>query len=360
MKRNREVKALLDRGQARCVAVSPLARNTFGQSAIQLAAVEIAKAIATEFRTDLRDHIISLDLAGSTIVRHYVAARPQCPSCGRKKLRDPRRAPVPIALAAGTKLVMTSGGYRTVSSRATVARFRKHVSPLTGVVSRLERIDVDLPLNTNYYAGHNFSAPAESVDELRAGLSGGSFGKGSTAEQGEASALMEAIERYSGILPGRRDPGDATVHRFPAGRCHSSQRRPAVQRRAIPGRPGAGRPRGNADAGAVRSIGRNRMVAGLVAARRTLQISSDQPVVFLLPRRPHHRPGPRGFQRLRRRQHARGSDRPGIPGAGGTGFICDLVVQSIAARGGGPRPAATIPTSAICTSSSPKPDAGSG
>ena len=127
----------------------------------QLAAVEIAKAIATDFRTELRDHIISLDLLGSTIVKHYVAARPQCPSCGRKKLRDPSRAPVPVELGAGgSKLVMTSGGYRTVSPRATVARFRKHVSPLTGVVSRLERIEADLPLNTNYYAAHNFSAPA--------------------------------------------------------------------------------------------------------------------------------------------------------------------------------------------------------
>jgi len=202
MKRNREVKAFLDRRSARRVAVSPLVRDTFGRSAIQLAAVEIAKAIATDFRTDLRDHIISLDLLGSTIVKHPIAARPQCPSCGRKKLRDPRRAPVPIELAAGGKLVATSGGYRSVSSRATVARFRKHVSPLTGVVSRLERIEVDLPLNTNYYAAHNFSAPAETVDELRAGMRGGSFGKGSTAEQGEASALMEAIERYSGIFQG--------------------------------------------------------------------------------------------------------------------------------------------------------------
>src|ERR1700731_4443500 len=98
MKRNREVKALLDRRQARWLTVSPLARHTFGQSAIQLAAVEIAKAIATDFRTELSDHIISLDLLGSTIVKHYVAARPQCPSCGRKKLRDPRRAPVPVEL----------------------------------------------------------------------------------------------------------------------------------------------------------------------------------------------------------------------------------------------------------------------
>jgi len=203
MKRNREVRAFLDRGQARCLAVSPLSRHTLGQNGIQLAAVEIAKAIATDFRTELRDHIVSLDLLGSTIVKHYVAARPQCPSCGRKKLRDPSRTPVPVELGAGSKLVMTSGGYRTVSPAATVTRFRKHVSPLTGVISRLERIEADLPLNTNYYATHNFSVPAATANELRAGLSGGgSAGKGSTAEQGEASALMEAIERYSGIYQG--------------------------------------------------------------------------------------------------------------------------------------------------------------
>jgi oxazoline/thiazoline synthase len=150
----------------------------------------------------LCDHIISLDLSGSTIVKHYVATRPQCPACGRKELRDPCRAPVPVELAAAAKLIVTSGGYRTVSPRATIARYRKHVSPLTGVVSRLERIEANLPLNTTYYAAHNFSAPASTVNELRAGLSGGSFGKGSTAEQGEASALMEAIERYSGIFQG--------------------------------------------------------------------------------------------------------------------------------------------------------------
>ena len=202
MLRNREIKGFLERRSARRVVLSPLARNTLGQGGIQLAAIEIAKAIATDFRTDLGNHIISLDLSGPTIVKHYVAQRPQCPSCGRKQLRDPRRAPVPVELGLGAKLVMTSGGYRTISSRATVACFRKHVSPLTGVVSRLERIEADLPLNTNYHATHNFSGPAATVDELRAGLSGGSFGKGSTAEQGEASALMEAIERYSGIFQG--------------------------------------------------------------------------------------------------------------------------------------------------------------
>jgi ribosomal protein S12 methylthiotransferase accessory factor len=200
MIRNREVKGFLDRAGAHPVAVSPLATGMLGQGGIQVAAVEIAKAVATGFRTDLRDHIVSLDLAGSTIARHYVARRPQCPTCGSSKLRDPRRKPQPIELSGGTRLVMTSGGYRSVSSRTTVARNRKHVSPLTGVVTRLERIEADLPMNTNWFAQHNFSAPAQNVNELRAGLTGGSFGKGSTVEQAEASALMEAIERYSGIF----------------------------------------------------------------------------------------------------------------------------------------------------------------
>jgi ribosomal protein S12 methylthiotransferase accessory factor len=202
MIRNREIKGFLERGPARPVAVSPLARNVFGQNAIQFTAVEIGKAIASGFRTDLRDHIASFDLMGATIAKHYVSRRPQCPTCGSKKFQNPRRAPQPIENGPSPKLVMTSGGYRSVPSRTTVARFRKHVSPLTGVVKRLEPIEADLPMNTNFFAQHNFSAPAMSVDQLRSGLSGGSFGKGSTSEQAEASALMEAIERYSGIFQG--------------------------------------------------------------------------------------------------------------------------------------------------------------
>ena len=46
------------------------------------------------------------------------------------------------------------------------------------------------------------SPPDPETDALQAGLSGDSYGKGSIAEQGEASALMEAIERYCGIFQG--------------------------------------------------------------------------------------------------------------------------------------------------------------
>jgi ribosomal protein S12 methylthiotransferase accessory factor len=217
MIRNREIKGFLDRAQAQTVVESPLVQNTFGQSAIQFAAVEIAKAIASGFRTDLGNHIASFDLMGATITKHYVAHRPQCPTCGNKKLWNPKRAPQPIGANPGTKLIMTSGGYRSVSSRTTVARNRKHVSPLTGVVTKLEKMDGELPMNTNFFAQHNFSAPAMSVDQLRSGLNGGSFGKGSTAEQAEASALMEAIERYSGIFQGDEIRMTRRFADFPAG-----------------------------------------------------------------------------------------------------------------------------------------------
>jgi ribosomal protein S12 methylthiotransferase accessory factor len=202
MKWNRQIKAFLDRTQARCVSASPLARHVLSHGGIGIAAVEIGKAIASGFRTDLHRHIVSLEMMGSTVARHYVAARPQCPSCGSKELRDPSRTPIPIRLRAGGRVIMTSGGFRSLAPAETVARHRKHVSALTGVVSQLERVRTDQPLDCSYLAKHNFSPRPQTVDELHAGLIGDSWGKGSTAEQGEASALMEAIERYCGMFQG--------------------------------------------------------------------------------------------------------------------------------------------------------------
>ena len=112
---------------------------------------------------------------------------------------------------------MTSGGYRSVAPAETVARFRKHVSPLTGVVSQLERIKSEQPLDASFLARHNFSPRPETVDAPQAGLSGDSYGKGSTAEQGEASALMEAIERYCGIFQGNEIRTTRRFVDFPAG-----------------------------------------------------------------------------------------------------------------------------------------------
>jgi oxazoline/thiazoline synthase len=225
MASNRQIKAFLERKQdhkqAQCIAAAPLAETMLGDSAISLAAVEIARAIASGFGTDLRDHLVSLDLLSSTVARHYVAVRPQCPACGRQELRNPlrdaQRTPAPPRLRAGGKLVMTGGGTRAVAPAVTVARFRKHVSPLTGVVAQLERVATDLPLNASYVARHSFSPRPETVDALRAASSGNSYGKGRSADEAEASALMGAIERYCGIFQGNEITTVRRFTDFPAG-----------------------------------------------------------------------------------------------------------------------------------------------
>jgi bacteriocin biosynthesis cyclodehydratase domain-containing protein len=202
MKWNRQIKAFLDRTHARCVAASPLARNMLAPSAIGLAAPEIAKAIASGFRTDLQHHVVSLDLLSSMVVRHHIPARPQCPSCGSKEARDLDRPPVPTRLRVGGKAVMTSGGYRTVAPAETIARFRKLVSPLTGIVSQLERIKSEQPLDFTFVAKHSFSPRPEAVNALQVQVIADAYGKGSTVDQAEASALMKAVERRCGIFHG--------------------------------------------------------------------------------------------------------------------------------------------------------------
>ena len=202
MKWNRQIKAFLDRKEARCVVASPLGENVLARSAIGFAAIEIAKAVASEFHTDSRDHVVSLDLLASTVVRHHVPARPQCPSCGSQELRDPAHAAAPIRLRAGGKAIMTSRGYRSVAPAETIARVRKHVSPLTGVVSHLERINSEQPAAIGFLARHNFAPRPEALDAPQARLIGDSYGMGSTAEECEASALMRALERYCGIFQG--------------------------------------------------------------------------------------------------------------------------------------------------------------
>jgi hypothetical protein len=168
---------------------------------------------------------------------------------------------------------------------------------------------------------------------------------------------MEAIERYSGIFQGDeiRTKRRFTISRratpfFPTTSCCSATRSFGSGREARAGRFTSG-------SGAVRSLGQDRVVAGLVAARQALQISSDQPAVFLLPR-----PGrlPRGFQRLRGRQHARGSHRPGLPRTGGARCLRDLVVQPVAAGGSRPQPVRRFLHPRSARPSLPTPGAGFG
>ncbi len=217
MKWNRQIKVFLDRKRARRVVASPLSKNVLARGAFGLAAIEIAKAVASGFRTDLLHHVVSLDLVASNVARHHVPARPQCPSCGGQEQRNLARVAAPTRLRVGGKAVMTSGGYRSIAPAETVARFRKHVSPLTGVVSQLERIKGEQGTDIAFLARYNFSPRPEALDAPQARLIADSYGKGITADECEASALMRAVERYCGIFQGDEIRTTRRFVDFPAG-----------------------------------------------------------------------------------------------------------------------------------------------
>ena len=329
LKWNRQVKAFLDREEARRVVASPLSKNALTSSAIGLAAIEIGKAIASGFRTDLNQHVISLDLLGSALVRHYVSARPQCPACGNGALREAIRAAAPIRLRVGGTSIATSGGHRAVAPAETIARLRKHVSPLTGIVSQLERIKSEQPLDFSFLARHSFSSRPEALDARQSRLIGDSYGKGSTAEQGEASALMKAVERYCGIFQGDEIRTTRRFMDFAAGDAilpndillfSDAQYERSLGDDTHSGVRGPFRfdPSAEIEWSPVWSLRDDRFKH--IPTRLAL----------FFPRRFGQRPSQFRLERLCGWQYARGSDPPRFPRTRRAGCVCDLVVQSLA------------------------------
>ena len=204
MRGNREVENFLrntngdEAAVQRCVAVPPFADAVLG-----LAALEVARWVVLGEVSMLHEHVVSLalyDLAGE---RHLVTRRPQCAVCGDEALHRPDRTPSPVTLGPSPKPVLNSGGLRSVPPEETVRKYRHLVSPISGVVTELTRTTdpADSWLHV-YWAGSNLALKANNLRLLRNSLRTKSSGKGSTAEQAEASALCEAVERYSGVYHG--------------------------------------------------------------------------------------------------------------------------------------------------------------
>ena len=182
---------------SREAAAGPLATTVCG-----LAAVEIARWIVFREEAPIHERLMSFDAAASGVGRHHVRQRPQCPDCASRG--DEATSPAPPRLAPCPKALRNSGGTRSVRPEETLRRFRHLVDPVTGAVTALEQAgDASDPWFFVYRAQFASTLPLSSVEQFRRALEvGGSAGKGSTPAQAEASALCEAIERYSGVLQG--------------------------------------------------------------------------------------------------------------------------------------------------------------
>lgn len=155
---------------------------------------------------ELQDHpldgvVVSLDPRTLASTHHLLTARPQCPRCGDPGLLA-RLQSQPITLAPRTAEVR-DGGRRSEDPHATYARLERHISPITGIVSRMVRsTPPDSTVGHAYYTDHNFVHMTRNLEFLRISLRSFSGGKGRSDIQARTGALCESIERYSGVFQG--------------------------------------------------------------------------------------------------------------------------------------------------------------
>ena len=168
-----------------------------------LIAAEIAKWLVFGELAPIHEHAMTVDVTALKTARHAVHRRPQCVVCGAERYYSPDRPASPVRLKSSPKNVHNSGGLRSAPPEETLAKYRHLISPVSGVVAWVERTtDVYDHWLHVYWAGSNLALRVKNLSSLRRSLRSKSAGKGSTPEQSEASALCEAIERYSGAFHG--------------------------------------------------------------------------------------------------------------------------------------------------------------
>lgn len=184
---------------------------------VQLTAVEAAKWLAGARPPAAA--VFTLDTVTLEAERHQLVRRPQCPACGDDTLMA-RRQLRPVRFEPRPKVFTGDGGHRSTTPEEMLETYRPQLSPVTGVVTTLVPAQNTPDGLRVYVAGQNLARQVGDLRQLRTGLRSVSCGKGRTDVQARASAMGEAMERYSGVHQGdeaRRtasyqDLGDAAVH----------------------------------------------------------------------------------------------------------------------------------------------------
>lgn len=181
------------------------------QVALNMAAVEVARWIARGDHPELEGKMISVDSRNWRVASHTLIRRPQCPACGPAARLIGKKVFEPIKLRSQRLVFTKDCGYRTVFPEDTIKKYEYLVSPVTGVVSQLERAEsVARPLHI-YLAAVNYIPIYDSFRSLMANSQIMCAGKGFSEVQARASGLCEAVERRSGLFEGCESRRKATL-----------------------------------------------------------------------------------------------------------------------------------------------------
>jgi oxazoline/thiazoline synthase len=167
--------------------------------AYSIAATELSKWVV-QHRSLLAGRILSLNTLTWQQQIHTLTKRPQCLVCGRPQLVQQQQER-PLHLHTQRKQFIDDGGHRIQTPAATLAQLEAHISPITGIISRLNPIS-DSPITPAYAADHNIGWMHDDLYFLRESLRARTGGKGKSDTQARASAIGESIERYAGMFQG--------------------------------------------------------------------------------------------------------------------------------------------------------------
>lgn len=196
---HRKVEAFIEKhNNHEAPIVTAKARNTAILTiAYSMAAQEIARTLMGASRTE--GVLLTFDHDRFETQEHTLVKRSQCPVCGDPKIKQAKA----ILFDSNKKNFTSDGGHRTVAPIQTVNKYKYHISPITGIINEIRALSGTTDgIKHIYSAGHNFAMLLDDVSFLKATLRMGSGGKGKDDTQAQASAIGEALERYSGVFQG--------------------------------------------------------------------------------------------------------------------------------------------------------------
>jgi bacteriocin biosynthesis cyclodehydratase domain-containing protein len=220
LRENRTVEAQVRRKiKSHQVFTPQIGLDITAQTALQMAAVEAAKWLVTG-KSRLVGKLLAINHQNLEVTEHHLTKRPQCHVCGHD-WRSSQEAQ-PIILQSRKKQFTEAGGHRVTSSEAMVAKYKHHISSITGVVKTLERVEavIPSPLINNYYTGPNVAIGNDTTMSIQEIVRSNSGGKGQTAAQAQASGIGEALERYSAVYQGYEPSRKATYAQLGADAIH--------------------------------------------------------------------------------------------------------------------------------------------
>lgn len=195
--------------QQRTKAIHPITTSIASlpstqQMAFSIAATESVKWLVLGADEILEGNIVTVNTLTLKKHSHRLIHRPQCPACGDPTLVSQRQS-TSLILQSCQKKFMSDGGHRSSLPQETLKRLEHEISPITGIISTLERANTwenGCQLTSSYISKGIHYDWNDNLSSLHESLFRCSGGKGKSDIQAKVSAVGEAIEQYAGGFQG--------------------------------------------------------------------------------------------------------------------------------------------------------------